>query len=208
MFNYIEKKLLLTGTLNLIFGLVFCLFTEKYMKIGIEKDQNGIPITFVPHRNISLAVNIVAVIVIVVSILSLVIAISLKIDKRGLFSWMKKAGKAIRVFAWVALIGGIALDFMYIFCSFFAFTSENVIVNNISYSIIMIIPVTVMVISFAFFLYGLGNAADGGDATYVTNTKLHDMNPLYSDDDTRKVCPNCGTRTDRHSCPNCGSNVI
>ena len=208
MFNDIEKKLFLTGPLNLIAGLFFCFFSERFMKISIQKDQNGLPIEFLPHKYISLTSNILAVIVILVSVLSIVIAICLKTDKRGAFSFLSKAGKGIRVAAWIAFIGGAAAAFMYVFWSFFDVVSDNKIVNMISYAIIVIVPLAVMVAGFSFFLYGLGNAADGGDATYERNTKLHDMNPLYSDDDKRKVCPNCGTRTDRHSCPNCGSNVI
>ena len=143
----------------------------------------------------------------VVSVLSVWIAFALQKDKRGPFKWLSKAGKPLRILAWVALIIGIGGTFIFCFWSFFNVTSDNKIVENISVAIISIIPCVLMAFCFAFFLYGLGNAADGGDATFVVDSKLHGMEPLHDDNDKRKVCPNCGTRTDKHSCPNCGVRI-
>lgn len=207
MFNDIEKKLKLSGILNLIVGVLFTQFSAKFMKIVIESDVNGEPFRFMPQKYIVIAANIIMVLTIIVSILSYVVAFAIEKNKRDAFKWMEKAGKPLRIAAWTCLIGGLAGVFMFTFWCFFNVISDNAIVNAISYAIIAIVPCAVLAVSFAFFLYGLGNAADGGDATYVVNSKLFDVAPLHDDSDNRKICPNCGTRTDKHSCPNCGVKI-
>lgn len=207
MFNDIDKKLKISFIVNLIVGVAFARFSALFMKIVTEKDENGLPVDFLPQDVVVKASWVIIAIVIIVSILSLWIAIALEKDKRGAFKWLSRAGKALRIIAWITLVGGLGGTFMFVFWSFFNVVSDNAVVNAISYAIIAIIPVSLLVFCFAFFLYGLGNAADGGDATYVANSKLYDMEPLHNDSDTRKVCPNCGTRTDKHSCPNCGVKV-
>ena len=207
MFNDVEKKLKLSFIVNLIVGVSFALFSKKFMKIVVEKDVNGEPLKYMAQSTLSGISNIMIIITVIVSILSVWIAFSIEKDKRAPFKWLAPAGKALRILAWISLVGGLGGAIMFIFWCFFNVVSDNAVVNAISYAIIAIVPVGLMVICFSFFLYGLGNAADGGDATYVQNSKLFDMEPLHTDEDKRKVCPNCGTRTDKHSCPNCGVRV-
>lgn len=209
MFNDIDKKLRFTWFVNLIIGVAFSWFTKKYAVVVLQYDQSGrgIPEKVLDPKIWSGILNTLAGICIAVSILSLWICLALTFNKCGPFKWLKGAGKTLRIIGWISLIGGGAAGFSFCFWSFFRVYSENAVVNAISYTFISIIPVAALIFCFSCFWYGLGNAADGGDATYVKDSKLFDMETLHGEADTRKRCPDCGTRTDRHSCPNCGARI-
>lgn len=205
MFNDIDKKLRLTALANIIFGAGFAWFTAKFAVFVLEYDEYSRPLRTVDAAKVNKVCMILAIACVVYSLLSLWVSLALTFDKRGPFKWLKKIAKGLRIFAWISLIGGWAGGFCYAFWCFFNVVSNNKIVNFISYTFISLIPACVIAFCFAAFWYGLGNAADGGDATYVQNSKLYDMETLHGEDDKRKRCPECGTRTERHSCPNCGT---
>lgn len=207
MFNDIDKKLRLTWIVNLALGLGFEWFTRKFVKVVMVFDEKGKPAKYIDAGLWNGILNAFVIVCIAISVLSLVVCLLLKFNISGKVKGLKFLGKPLRIFGWISLLGGWAAGFCYCFWCFFHMVSENAVVDMISYTFIAIIPCAVLVFCFAAFWYGLGNAADGGDATYVQNSKLYDMETLHGEEDTRKRCPDCGTRTDRHSCPNCGARI-
>lgn len=205
MFNDIDKKLRITWIVNIVLGVGFVWFTRKFAKVAMEFDEKGRPSKYIDEALWNGITNAFAIVCVVIGLLSLWVCLALAFNKCGPFKWLKKLGKTLRLIGWISLLGGWAGTFCYCFWCFFHMVSDNPVVNAISYTFIAIVPCAALVFCFAAFWYGLGNAADGGDATYVQNSKLYGMETLHGEEDTRKRCPDCGTRTDRHSCPNCGA---
>lgn len=208
MFNDIEKKLKITAPANLVLGLIFAFVTGKYAKFVTAIDNNGIPTDFASKSLVSGIMIALGVLVVAVSVVSFWISSAITKQKTEAFSGLGKAASTLRIIATVLLfLGGIG-GVLFIFWSFFNVTSDNQLVKSVSYAVLMLVPVLVMVYSVCCFIYGLGNAADnGGDAKYVKDSKLFGMEPLHTEEDTRKICPDCGTRTDRRTCPNCGASI-
>ncbi len=207
MFNDIDKKLRITAPANLILGLVFAWLTANFAKFVTKFNNKGEPAEFLEQAIVKKYSLIFAIVVIVVSVLSAIISVCITKKKTGAFKWAKKLGSFIRVLAYISLFIGAALVFMYVFWGFANIVSDNSFVSAVSYAILSIIPLIVCAASFSYFIYGFADAADGGKATYVKDSVFGKIDALYSEDDTRKICPECGTRTDRHSCPNCGAHV-
>lgn len=208
MFNDIDKKVRFTGPLNIIMSVLFALLTATTARVVKELEEYTKKPIYYSHSTVVTVSVIIGAIGVIVGIITVWLAIAFKIGNTKPFHWLKGAAKVLRTFAWILLIGGAIGVFLFCFWSFFNVKSDNAVVNATTYALASLIPAVCMAYGFCTFLYALGNAADdGGDAKYVQESKLFGMEPMHAEEDTRKVCPDCGTRTDRHTCPNCGAKI-
>lgn len=208
LFNDIDKKLKYSWILTFIISGGLLYFTAKMFIIVTEWTYKGEVAKSVNAHTLNRVCMGIFVFFVLVSVLSLLEYLQITYKKVPFFEKFKKSANKVRTAAWIVLILGFGGTFCFCFWSFFYITSRNAVLTFITYAVISVLPCAALAYSLALCVYGFANASDGGgDAKYVKNSALFGVETLHGEDDDRKRCPFCGTRTNRHSCPNCGAKI-
>ena len=182
-------------------GAVLCAIYTYILynaRIIAETDRDGLPVSYKDPAVMHNIAIIFAAVMGVCVVLSLLAAFSI-IRSKKMFAFLAKGGSVIRGIGYAFAFLGFGGTVAFCFWSYFYITPLFALFT------LIFCAAAAYLLSSTFYV--VGTAADGGKPTYVAESKLFSTEPIHNANDTRKICPGCGCRTDRHTCPNCGARV-